>query len=77
MPHLQIHPERVTPEAARLLTALCPFGAIQYTAGSLDITAGCKMCRMCVNKGPAGVIDVYKRQGLTSPVSWPYTSVNT
>ena len=56
MPHLQIHPERVTPEAARLLTALCPFGAIQYTAGSLDITAGCKMCRMCVNKGPAGVI---------------------
>lgn len=56
MPHLQIHPERVTPEAARLLTALCPFGAIQYTAGALDITAGCKMCRMCVNKGPAGVI---------------------
>ena len=37
------------------LMALCPFGAISYEDGKLDISAGCKMCRLCVKKS-GGVI---------------------
>ena len=56
MPHLQIHPEKITQKTAEQLTALCPFSAIQYENGRLEINAACKMCRMCVKKGPAGAI---------------------
>ena len=41
----------VTPEKAAELVSLCPFGAISYADGKLDISSGCKMCKMCVRKG--------------------------
>ncbi len=53
---LVIHQEKVNDEAASVLTSLCPFGAIDYVNGSLSINGGCKNCKMCVRKGPAGVI---------------------
>ena len=56
MASLKIHPEKITPEAARELVALCPFSAIHYEGGKLNIDSGCKMCKMCVRKGPAGAI---------------------
>lgn len=33
---------------------LCPFGAIEYKDGKLSASAACKMCKLCVKKGPAG-----------------------
>ena len=42
---------KVTPEKAEALVSLCPFGAISYENGKLDISSGCKMCKMCVRKG--------------------------
>lgn len=39
------------------LTSLCPFNAIEYKNGKLDINAGCKMCKICVKKGPEGVFE--------------------
>lgn len=39
------------------LTKLCPFGAIEYVDNKLDINAACKMCRICVKKGPEGVFE--------------------
>lgn len=33
---------------------LCPFSAIEYTNGEVQINAGCKMCMICVKKGPEG-----------------------
>ena len=33
---------------------LCPFNAIQEHGGTLEINAGCKMCNICVEKGPEG-----------------------
>ena len=39
------------------LTHLCPFGAIVIENGSLEITAGCKMCKLCVKNGPQGVVE--------------------
>ena len=41
----------VTKEKAEQLVSLCPFGAISYEDGRLDISSGCKMCKMCVRKG--------------------------
>jgi len=56
MGYLKIHQELVTEEIARNMCAICPFGAISYREGKLDIGAGCKMCRICVNKGASGVV---------------------
>ena len=51
MGKLMIHHGLVTPEKAEQLVSLCPFGAISYEDGKLDISSGCKMCKMCVRKG--------------------------
>ena len=51
MGKLVIQHHLVTPEKAELLVSLCPFNAISYENGKLDISSGCKMCKMCVRKG--------------------------
>ena len=51
MGKLVINHKLVTPEKAEALVGLCPFGAISYGEGKLDISSGCKMCKMCVQKG--------------------------
>lgn len=53
---LVINHSLVTPEKAEALVSLCPFGAISYDGGKLDISSGCKMCKMCVRKG-GGLVD--------------------
>ena len=53
---LKINHNKVTEENAKILVDLCPFKAISYNDGRLDISAACRVCRMCVNKGPTGVI---------------------
>ncbi len=57
MGNLKIHQNLVTAEHAEALIKVCPFGAISYADGKLDISAACKMCKMCVRKGPKGVIE--------------------
>jgi len=51
MGKLVIKHELVTPEKAENLIKLCPFNAISYEGGKLDISSACKMCKMCVRKG--------------------------
>ena len=53
---LKINQNLVNDETGSALVKLCPFGAINYDNGKLDINAGCKLCKMCVRNGPAGVI---------------------
>ena len=65
---LIVHHEKVTPENAAQLTKLCPFGAISFDSGRLEITAGCKMCKMCARKGPEGVI-TYEEEKETGAVN--------
>ena len=57
MKKLVINNNLVTPQNASELVSLCPFGAISYTDGKLDISAACKMCKLCVRKG-GGVIEL-------------------
>ena len=56
MGKLIINHHLVTPEKAEALVSVCPFGAISYENGTLDISSGCKMCKMCVRKGQ-GLVD--------------------
>ena len=56
MGNLVINHNMVTAENAENLIKICPFGAISYTDGKLDISSACKMCKMCVKKGE-GVIE--------------------
>ena len=56
MGNLVINQNMVTVENAEKLIKICPFGAISYTDGKLDISSACKMCKMCVKKGE-GVIE--------------------
>ena len=56
MGKLVINKSLVTEEKAAALVKLCPFGAITYNDGALDITSACKMCKMCVKKG-GGLVD--------------------
>ena len=51
MGKLVIKNDIVTPEKAENLVKLCPFNAISYNEGKLDISSACKMCKMCVRKG--------------------------
>jgi len=62
MGKLLIHQELVDDEAAEKLIKICPFNSIEYKDGNLDINAGCKMCRLCVKKGPKGVIVFIEEQ---------------
>ena len=56
MGKLVINHNLVTPEKAEALVKLCPFNAMTYDGGKLDISSACKMCKMCVRKG-GGLVD--------------------
>ncbi len=58
MGKLVINQNKVTPEAAEQLVKMCPFGAITYTAGKIDISAACKICKICVKRGGGLVEDI-------------------
>lgn len=36
---------------------ICPFNAIEVVNDKLEINSGCKMCKLCVKKGPKGVFE--------------------
>ena len=56
MGKLVVNKSLVTEEKAEALVKLCPFNAITYKDGVIDITSACKMCKMCVKKG-GGLVD--------------------
>ena len=44
------------------LIKICPFGAMENIGGKLEINAGCKMCKICVRKGPAGAVEYVEEE---------------
>ncbi len=56
MAGIVIHQELVGDNAAAI--KLCPFGAIELEGGKLTVNAACKMCRICVKKGPKGAFEL-------------------
>ncbi|MBR0229987.1 MAG: electron transfer flavoprotein subunit alpha, partial [Erysipelotrichaceae bacterium] len=53
---LVINEKLVNDKTGKQLEELCPFNAISYKNGRLEIGAGCRLCRMCVRQGPQGVV---------------------
>lgn len=39
------------------LIGICPFGALEEKDNLLQINAACKMCKLCVKKGPKGAVE--------------------
>jgi len=59
---LVVNQEKLTPSVIEELVNICPFKAIESKDGKIDINAGCKMCKICVKKGPAGVIEFVEEE---------------
>ncbi|HSR03657.1 MAG TPA: FAD-binding protein [Proteiniclasticum sp.] len=58
MAKLIVNDHLVTPKNLMELVDICPFNALEEQSGKLEINSNCKMCRICVNKGPAGVMEI-------------------
>ncbi|MDZ7548951.1 electron transfer flavoprotein subunit alpha, partial [Clostridium perfringens] len=41
---------------------ICPFGALENDNGKLDINSNCKMCKLCVKKGPKGAVEYLEEE---------------
>ena len=61
MKELVIHQEKVDEAVVAKLQAVCPFGAFTWENGRLGVNAACKMCGLCVKKGPAGVVELVEK----------------
>ena len=69
MGKLVINHHLVTPEKAEALVAVCPFDAISYEDGKLDISSGCKLSKMCVKKGQ-GLVDFLEEKKEIDKSAW-------
>jgi electron transfer flavoprotein alpha subunit len=65
MAYLKINQELIDADKAALLIDICPFSAISYENGLLDISAACKMCKLCIKKGPQGIIELVEDEEIT------------
>ncbi|MCC3864915.1 FAD-binding protein [Terrisporobacter petrolearius] len=55
MARIIVNSEKIT--NIKEVLELCPFGALEELDGKIEINAACKMCKMCVKKGPEGVFE--------------------
>ncbi len=44
------------------LISVCPFNAMEEKNGELVINAACKMCKLCVKKGPKGAVEYVEEE---------------
>jgi len=57
MGYIKINQDKVNENIAKTLIDICPFNAFDYVDAYLSINAGCRVCKICVNKGPKGVCE--------------------
>ncbi|APQ77408.1 electron transfer flavoprotein subunit alpha/FixB family protein [Clostridium botulinum] len=62
MGKLVVNEEKLTPSIIGELVKICPFGALGENNGKIEISAACKMCKLCVKKGPAGVMEFVEEE---------------
>ncbi len=55
MGSLVVNNERIDETKAQELIKVCPFGAISYENGKLEISAACKMCKLCTKKSDGAI----------------------
>lgn len=62
MKKLIVHDHLVTKENLTELVNICPFHALEEKDGKLSINEGCKMCSICVKRGPTGVMEMVETE---------------
>ncbi|HHU24858.1 MAG: electron transfer flavoprotein subunit alpha/FixB family protein [Bacilli bacterium] len=67
MGKLVIDQKKVSQEVADKLIKLCPFGGFEYDGKILGFTAGCRVCKLCVRKGPEDVVKFVEDDLAESP----------
>ena len=63
MKELVIHQDKIDEKDLAGIIGICPFGALEEIHGTVEINAGCKMCGICVKKGPQGVFELREETG--------------
>ena len=59
MTKIIVHQEKILDKEEAI--KLCPFDAIEVSSeGLVEINAGCKMCKICITKGPEGAFEYYE-----------------
>lgn len=66
MSFIIVHQDRIVDRSKVL--SVCPFGAVADEEGEIRITAACRMCLLCVRKGPQGVFELCKEEAATESV---------
>jgi electron transfer flavoprotein alpha subunit len=56
MAELIVHQEKI-PDLSQVVN-LCPFGAIEVNANRVSISPACRMCKICIKKGPPGAFEL-------------------
>ncbi len=57
MGYIKVDNTKVTKEIAEQLKQVCPFNAFEYVDEYLSINASCRVCKLCVKKGPKRVCE--------------------
>lgn len=55
MGKLLINQNLINAQNAGEIAKICPFGAIEYNGGKLEITSACKMCKLCAKKSGGAI----------------------
>ncbi|KAJ53512.1 electron transfer flavoprotein alpha subunit [Clostridium tetanomorphum] len=70
MGKLIINEDKLNSEVIKELMSICPFNALEECDGKLSINAGCKMCKLCVKKGPKGAMEFVEDKKSINKDEW-------
>ena len=68
MKKLIIHNDKIV--NIKAFTELCPFNALEYIGGKVEITAGCRMCGVCVKKCDKGEAEYIETIEAIDKTAW-------
>ncbi len=60
MSKLVIHQDKIT--NIEEFIAICPFNALENNQGKVEVNGACKMCKLCIKKGPAGAAELVEEK---------------
>lgn len=55
MSKLVIHQDKI--DNIKEFINICPFGALEEVDGKVQMNSACKMCKLCIKKGPKGAVE--------------------
>lgn len=55
MARIIVNQSKVNLQEAHEYPKLCPFNAIEFDGKEVRINEGCRICKLCVRRGPEGV----------------------